>query len=171
MPLTERLRTARLELLPFAEDLVSARYIDWLNDPDVVRYSEQRHRLHTREACLAYVRSFDQLRAHLWAILESGDHIGNISAHRNEPNATADVGILIGVRERHGHGLGCEAWCAVCDWLLATGIRKITAGTMAANGAMLRVFAKAGMIEEARLRQQVLLDDRPEDVVRVARFR
>jgi RimJ/RimL family protein N-acetyltransferase len=170
-PRTERLQTPRLTLLPFREDMISDRYIGWLNDEAVVRYSEQRHRAHTRETCFAYVRSVDHVNFHLWAIHEGSDHIGNISAHRDRYNGTADVGILLGARQRHGTGLGSEAWSAVCDWLLATGVRKVTAGAMEANRPMLRVFAKTGMIEEARLQSQFVLGGRTVDGVLVARFR
>jgi RimJ/RimL family protein N-acetyltransferase len=168
---TERLQTAHLTLLPFREDMVSDRYVGWLNDADVVRYSEQRHRAHTRETCLAYVRSIDGVNSHLWAIHEGPAHIGNISAHRDCCNGTADVGILLGARQRHGAGLGSEAWRAVCDWLLATGVRKVTAGAMAANQPMLRVFAKTGMVDEARLKSHFVFGDRLVDAVLVARFR
>jgi RimJ/RimL family protein N-acetyltransferase len=165
---TERLVTERLTLLPLHEDMISDRYFGWLNDADIVRYSEQRHRRRTRETCLAYVRSVDHVNAHLWPIYAQTDHIGNISAYRHHHNGTADVGILIGVRGRHGAGLGSEAWRVVCDWLAATGVRKVTAGAMAANRPMLRVFAKTGMREEARLKSQFVLGDSLVDAVLVA---
>ncbi len=167
---TARLRTPRLELRPFTEELISARYVGWLNDPAVVRFSEQRHRTHTPASCLDYVRSIDQKSAHLWAIFHGDAHIGNISAHRDPWNATADIGILIGERSSQNAGLGGEAWQAVCDWLIATGIRKVTAGAMASNLPMLKVFRKTGMAEEARLRDQFLLDGEPIDMILVARF-
>lgn len=151
---------------------ISDTYIGWLNDADVVRYSELRHRKHSRADTQAYVRSFDHRTAHLWAIVScDAAHIGNISAHRDAANATADIGILIGARDGHRQGYGTEAWQAVCTWLFDTGVRKVTAGTMAANQPMRRVFEKCGMSVEGIKKGQFLLDGRPEDLVQVALFR
>lgn len=169
---TRLLESSRLRLEPFTESHLTKTYLGWLDDPEIVRYSELRHRRHTREDAEAYVRSFEQCTSHLWAIFTTeGAHIGNISAHRDIPNATADIGILLGARDVHGRGYGTEAWRTVCDWLFATGVRKITAGTMAANQPMRRVFEKCGMVVEGIRSAQFLLDGRPEDLVQVALFR
>lgn len=146
--------------------------MSWLNNHEVTRFSELRHRRHTRKDAEAYFRSFDHYTKHLWAIFDKeAVHIGNISAHRDIPNATADVGILLGAREDYGRGFGTEAWQAICAWLFATGIRKITAGTMAANQPMRRVFEKCGMVVEGTRKAQFLLDGHPEDLIQVALFR
>jgi RimJ/RimL family protein N-acetyltransferase len=118
------------------------------------------------------VAAIDQRTSHLWAIiLKGGDHIGNISAHRDLPNGTAEVGILLGDATVHGRGYGTEAWRAVCDWLFETGIRKISAGAMTENQPMRRIFEKCGMSEDGIRRGHLLLDGRPRDVVHVALFR
>lgn len=169
---TQLLETPHLRLEPFTMAHISDAYIGWLNDADVVRYSELRHRKHSRADAEAYFRSFDHRTAHLWAIVSSGAvHIGNISAHRDTANATADIGILIGARDGHRQGYGTEAWQVVCNWLFDTGVRKITAGTMAENRPMRRVFEKCGMSVEGIRKAQFLLDGRPEDLVQVALFR
>jgi ribosomal-protein-alanine N-acetyltransferase len=161
---TPRIATDRLTLEPFAPNMVSERYVSWLNDPDVVRYSEQRHRRHTHETCLAFVQGIDHERAHMWAI-SNGRHIGNITAHRDVPNRTADVGILLGERDEWGKGYGYEAWTAVCNWLLASGARMVTAGTMEANRAMVRIFQRSGMTIEAIRPGYFLLDGEPTGMV------
>jgi RimJ/RimL family protein N-acetyltransferase len=169
---TTGLESPRLRLEPFTESHITDAYVAWLNDPEVLRYSELRHRRHNCESAAAYVHSINQLTSHLWAVVtKDGMHIGNISAHRDVPNRTAEIGILIGVRNIHGRGYGAEAWRTVSDWLFMTGIRKITAGTMAANRPMCRVFEKCGMVVEGRRIGQFLLDGRPEDLIQVALFR
>lgn len=82
MPPSPVLRTSRLRLEPFAEPHLTERYVGWLNDPDVVRFSEQRHRRHTLASCEAYWRSFEGTPNHFWAIVAddaSLGHIGNIN--------------------------------------------------------------------------------------------
>lgn len=168
------LETKRLTLTAFADAHLTERYVAWLNDPEVVRYSEQRHRRHTLDSCRDFVRSFADGPSHLWAIVAKDralGHIGNINSAVDAPNRTADVAILIGDRKAWGRGLGAEAWAAVVDFLLgAGGMRKVTAGAMAANAAMVKIMRNAGMTEEGRRRGQFLLDGRPVDVVLTARF-
>jgi RimJ/RimL family protein N-acetyltransferase len=173
MTSTPALTTGRLALEPFSAGRISQTYVGWLNDPAVMRYSENRHRSQTVETCTAYVRSFDGGPNHLWAITESagGRHIGNISANVDEANQVAEIGILIGEREVWGRGFGREAWAAVQGFLLrAGGVRKVEAGTMAENRAMLRIFEACGMDEEGQRARHFLLEGREIDLVHYAIF-
>ena len=168
------LETPRLVLKAFSDELLTERYAGWLNDPDVVRYSEQRHQNHTLESCRRFVDSFSDGPDHLWAIIETDKglgHIGNINTAVDAPNKVADIAILIGEKQAWGGGLGAEAWTAVVDYLLdAGGMRKVTAGCMAENKAMVAVMEKSGMTEEARRQGNFLLDGKPVDMVMVAKF-
>jgi RimJ/RimL family protein N-acetyltransferase len=51
------------------------------------------------------------------------------------------------------------------------GIRKVTAGTLAVNTAMLGVMRRAGMVEDGRRRHHCLFEGRAVDVVYAALFR
>ncbi len=168
------LKTERLRLEPFTEAFLGPRHVGWLNDPDVVRYSGQRLRAHTMESCREYLESFDTSPGLLWAIVvaegEIG-HIGNIQADIDATNNIADLAILIGEKEVWGRGYGAEAWVAACDWLLGPGgLRKVFAGTMTENKAMLSIMEKAGMVEECRRRKHFLWEGREVDVVYAALF-
>jgi len=168
------IRAARLALVPFAARHLAPHYPAWLNDGDVVRYSEQRHRAHTLESCREFVAGFDDSPHHLWAVelASGGRHIGNVTAHRDPPNGVADIGILIGAKDLWGQGYGVEAWAALLEWLLGEGgVRKATAGTLATNKGMLGIMARTGMKEEARLKDHVMADGRAVDVILAARFR
>lgn len=168
---TGLLSTEKVTLKPFGIEFLSEAYVDWLNDPIVTRFSEQRHRKHDRETCLAFMRRFDQVTSHFWAICTpQGRHVGTITAVRDMPNCTADVGILVGVQDLHNKGIGTAAWAIVCAWLFATGTRKVTAGAMAVNESMLQVFAKAGMVVEGRQRSQFMWEGQEVDLVFAAAF-
>ena len=68
-------------------------------------------------------------------------------------------------------GLGGEAWNAVVDYLLGpAGMRKVTAGAIAENEAMVAIMRASGMAEEGRRRNQMLLGDRPVDVIVTGRL-
>lgn len=160
-------------MVPFSEEFLTERYVGWLNDPETVAFSEQRHRKHTLASCRAYMQSFDGTPHYFRAVVrkEAGLHIGNINAYVDVFNRTADVGILIGERTVWGQGFGLESWEAFCDQLLASGLRKITAGTMACNTGMIRVFKKYGMQPEGIRIKQFLCGGKEVDLVQYAKFR
>jgi ribosomal-protein-alanine N-acetyltransferase len=172
---TGALETPRLRVLPFGEEHLTERYVGWLNDPEVVRFSEQRHHVHTLESCRAYWRSFAGTPHHFWAVVARDPplgHLGNLNAYVDDRNGVADVGILIGERAAWGRGFGLEAWTAVVDWLFAVrGVRKVTAGTVAPNRGMLRIMERAGMVEDGRRVRHLLVEGREVDVVHAALFR
>ena len=169
------LQTARLRMVPFSEAHLTTRYVGWLNDPEVVRYSEQRHQTHTIESCRSYLLSFSGTPHYFWAIVVTGGslgHIGNINAYVDEKNLLADVGILIGEKKAWRRGYGLEAWRAVCSHLLDVAkMRKVTAGALAANTGMIRLMHKAGMVEDGRRIRHYLFDSREADVIHGALFR
>jgi RimJ/RimL family protein N-acetyltransferase len=140
--------TKRLYLLPPTSKDIT-RQIDWLNDPEVVKYSEQRHKKHDLRSQCEYVDSFSPPN-HLWAIHHNGDPIGTISARIDKHNSVADLGILIGDRSQWGKGFGLEAWTEVMQFLFSNGIRKIEAGCMKHNLAMVRICGLSGMRLEGR---------------------
>lgn len=168
------IQTERLLITSFSEEHLSDRYVAWLNDPIVVRYSEQRHRHHTQEQCRKYWEMMHTEGHILLAILLKQTpllHIGNLSAAIDHPNQTADLAIMLGERELWGQGYGSEAWSATVDELLLNqGLRKITAGTMSKNKAMLNLMKRADMAQEGCRIGQFLLDGDIVDQIDMARF-
>lgn len=170
----EEISTGRLRIVPFSERHLTAEYVSWLNDKEHMRYSEQRHRTHTIDTCRAYLESFRDTPHHFWAIETTAEpvlHIGNLNAYVDERNLVADVGILIGHPTARGRGYGLEAWSAALDYLLhERGMRKVTAGAMATNAAMLAIMRRSGMVEDGVRRRQLLREGAEIDVVHMARF-
>lgn len=163
------LETPRLLLLPFPDELLTDTYVGWLNDPEVVRFSEQRHMTHTRESCRDFIASFAGTPHGLWAIRDKTrgrHHIGNISTDVDPHTGTGDIRILIGDRAAWGTGLGAEAWMAVMAHLFDDlGLAQVTAGTLAGNAGMLRIMEKSGMRETHRRPGPTPVDDRVMDMI------
>lgn len=168
------IRTARLRIVPFEERHLTDCYVGWLNDPAVVRFSEQRHRRHDRESCRAYFESMARSKSYFCAIEEVGgalSHIGSITVAVDAPNRLADIAILLGERDARGRGLGFEAWTAVLRTLLdREGFRKVTGGTVASNRAMVRIMEKAGMEPDGRRSAHYLIEGEAVDMVHYAAF-
>ncbi len=152
-----------IRLTPFSERHFSDDYISWLNDPEVVRYSEQRHRLHDRESCSGYVVSFDSGPNLLWAIeiVESSAHIGNVSATFDINNRIADIGILIGASGLRGTGYGRLAWEGALNYLTQReDLRKVTGGCLEPNAAMVKIMRKCGMEEDGKRPDHFIFEGR-----------
>lgn len=168
------IETERLFLCAHRDKHISARYAEWLNDPETMALSRQRLAAHTVESCRAFVKSFDGTPNYLWAIECNGnpaEHIGNIRANIDTTHNTADVAILIGERSCWGAGIGSEAWQAVCQWLLSDGgVRKVYAGTTSINKGMLGIMRKAGMINDGVRIRHYEIDGQEVDVIYAALF-
>jgi [ribosomal protein S5]-alanine N-acetyltransferase len=162
-------------LRPFKADDISTVYLGWLADPEVVRFSNQRFRIHTRESALAYLNSFAGGSGNLFlGILSVEDQrlVGTITAYRSQTHQTADMGLMVGDRSYWGRGIGLDAWSTLMQYLLDTGgLRKVTGGTLRSNVGMIRVMERSGMQLEAVRAQQELVDQVAQDVLYYARFR
>lgn len=173
---------APCRIVPFAPHHLTQRYVGWLNDPAVVRFSEQRHRQHDLASCRSYAATFCG-SADLFLAIEAADapdgltagsatgHVGNITVAYDGPNASADLSIMIGEAAARGTGIGSAAWCGMVDWLLGpAGLRRVTAGTMAANHAMIALMHKSGMTIDATRPRAFLLEGAEIDLVLATRF-
>lgn len=168
------LRGERVELRLMTEDDIDARHVGWLNDAEVVRFSNQRFIKHDRASCLAYLRGFDGSAHRYWAIrrIDTGERIGTLTAYLSPHHGTVDLGLLVGERSAWGQGFGLDAWRTLMQAALAVHcVRKVTGGTLDCNIGMLKIFERAGMQHEAVRRAQELVEGQPRDLVYYARFR
>lgn len=179
--MTPTLTTSRLVLKPYYAGMVTDDHVKWLNDPDIVRYSEQRHKRHTLESVQQYVNDIATTAgSHLWGIyvifeIKNEDHhlmqIGTISAHTDAPNGISNIGIMIGERSQWGKGYGTEAWGAVCNWLFERGIRKIEMGCHFENRAMRKLAISCGMHMEGVRHDHFVVDGKPQHLLLYAKMR
>jgi [ribosomal protein S5]-alanine N-acetyltransferase len=163
------IETDRLCLKPFSERHIDDRFVSWLNDKNVMRFSDQRHVTHTKDSCMKYLDTFDGSSNHYWAIELKGESsrcIGSLTAYVDENNSVANVGIMIGDMAVWGEGFGKEAFLSIVTWLSnVKKIRKVMAGTMGINVAMLKVMSSVGMQEECRLKDYYIVDGQLADLV------
>lgn len=158
--MTPTLTTPRLVLRPLTKS--TQRQVGWLRDPEVVKYSEQRHREHTLTTCLRYIQSFEPYGC-IWSIwtMARDEHIGNIAADVDHPNNIADLSIMIGNTELWGEGFGSEAWRGATEWLLDKNggdLRKVEAGCMAVNTPMKTILERTGYQFEGERKNHFLFN-------------
>ena len=168
------IETERLRLEPFVEHHLTDRYVSWLADPEVVCWSENRHRKHTLESCRKYWQSFRGTPNMLFALVAKAPelgHVGNLNVYVDVRHGVADIGIMLGERSTWGKGFGREAWNAALQELVRTpGIRKVTGGCIADNQAMVRIMVSCGMSEDGRRTRHYVYDGRAVDLVYYASF-
>lgn len=168
-----RLEGERVAIEPFAVSDIGAAYVSWLNDPEVVRFSNQRFRAHTIESCQAYFASFADSPNLFVAVRDRADDrlVGTMTAYRTLHHGTVDIGIMIGDRRCWGAGFGQEAWDLLLGWLLALpDIRKATAGTLACNHGMVRLMERSAMTLEGVRVAQEIVEGVPQDIVLYGKF-
>jgi [ribosomal protein S5]-alanine N-acetyltransferase len=169
----EILEGSKVHLRRFRETDVTDTYLAWLNDPLVVRFSNQRFRTHDRASSVRYLESFSNTGNLFLCVTrkDDGRAIGTMTAYISKPHGTADIGIMIGETSIWGQGFGQDAWDTLIAWLLDKGgIRKVTAGTLASNHSMIKLMQRSGMQFEAVRKHQEIVEGRPEDIVYFAKF-
>jgi ribosomal-protein-alanine N-acetyltransferase len=163
----------QVKLDVFTKENITDAYLDWLNDPIVVRYSGQRFHRHTLETSLSYLRSFDSTANLFLAVSLKGDekYVGTMSVHISSIHKTADVGIMIGDKTCWGSGVGGDAWSTVLSFLLdRVRTRKVTGGTLACNKGMVKIMLNSGMKPDGVRVAQELVDCQVQDILYFAKF-
>lgn len=170
---TPEIETDRLRLVRYRASMVTDQHVAWLNDPEVVKFSEQRHCAHTLETQHDYLNTFPK-DSHIWLIKEQINgaiyHIGTITAYVDIHNKVANMGILIGQKGVWGKGYGTEAWTAVMGWLFESGIFKVEAGFMQTNFGMRKIVNRSRMELEAVVFQHFERMGKREDKILFGKF-
>ena len=164
----------RIRLVELTRDYVTQEYVEWLNNSEIMRFSEQRHYHHSMSTCISYLESFNDSPNYIWAIelLNNNCHIGNINAYLDMHNNTADVGLLIGYKKYWNKGYGYESFRLVTEFLFnKLGIRKVSAGAMSSNLGMIKIMKNIGMKEDGVRKKQYLVDGQEVDCIHMAIYK
>lgn len=163
----------KVDLFPFEYNDITDTYIRWLNDPVVTQFSNQRFVKHDRDSCVRYLAAFDNSSNLFLSIRsrENGCSIGTMTVYYSPYHGTADVGLLIGERTIWGRGYGQDAWKTVVDWLSShDAVRKVTAGTLTCNKAMIALMERSGMELEAVRKNQEIVAGQAVDLLYYAKW-
>ena len=160
-----------VQLLPMYSSDITEAYLSWLNDKELMKFSNQRHLNHTRASSESYLNSFDQNSSFIFKIVAETEMIGTLSISLDKHNLVGVMGILIG-RQYCGLGLGGKAWNKAIEISFGElGLRKIKAGAAAYNLPMKRIFEKSNMSFEANLSSDLLIEGMPQDLHIFSKFR
>jgi RimJ/RimL family protein N-acetyltransferase len=140
-------------LSSFETGQISEDYVQWLRDPDVVRFLEVRHNPVTLLSISDYVEGvLNSEHSCLFRILESASkrHIGNLRLGPiDKYNAVAEVGIMVGEKSAWGRGYGADAIVTAARFAFKhLGLKKLVAGVNEHNLGSMRLFEKSGFVVE-----------------------
>lgn len=144
---------------------VSEAYVSWFNDPATFRFLGSKFP-QTATSVRDYVASV-KAPNFVSRIMRTSDdrHIGNIAMYNFHPiHRRMELGIVIGDASCRGRGVGREACrLAITHVFEHLNLHKVTAGAVADNVSMARVFLSLGFTIEGTLREHYFLGDRYRD--------
>ena len=149
-----------LRLLAIEDDLDN--YFKWMNDPEVVRFTESKGRSYTKDDIKEYIRVVNNGNNRLFGIFlnESKQHVGNIKlGNIDYTNKRAYIGIIIGEKNLWGRGLATEAIPIAVDFAFTVlKLKKLYGGMYAVNVGSFKSFLKAGFTECGRQKEHHCAD-------------
>lgn len=169
------LESSRLFLKPLSLEHLSAKYVGWLNDPEVYRYLETGGD-YDLEKLGKFLSDIEKKTILFWAIHLKKDlkHIGNIKIDPiHLRHNIGEYGILMGDRKEWGKGYAREASQRVIDFCFKEKIpklRKMTLGVVADNEIAIRLYRKLGFKTEGHYKYHAFHDDKYCDTLRMALF-
>ena len=154
------LRDDYVILRPLLAEDASPEYLDWLNDPEVLRYRSSKAYPSTATDLEAYIASIPSRGDLVLAICEAegGRHIGNIALNTILwTHKTAELSIMIGGRDTWGKGYGRRAIKLITAHAFRSmGLRRIWAESP--NPAFNAVMKRLGWVKEGVKRSAFLVD-------------
>ena len=137
-------------------------YLNWMNDPDVVKYTEQRFKKHSLKSIKKFVLSkLSSKNEHIYGIFikknKNEFHIGNIKIGPIDYfHKTADISYIIGYKKYWNKGLGSLAVKKIIELSRKKyRLKKITAGCYEMNKGAIEVLKKNKFIMEASFKNQI----------------
>lgn len=150
-------------LKPITRNEITKRYVCWLNDKDVNRFLECRHKKQTKRDIYAYINMTRRKPGcDIFAIFtkKNREHIGNLGLFECNPHHGYVVyGIMIGNKRAQSMGLGGEASFLLVEYLFRDPtVRKICANIYSKNISACRLLENIGFVKEGVARAQVRLE-------------
>ena len=136
-----------------------------------MKFSENRHFRFTKKKCLLFYEENKKNKNFFFLIQKNNKfktQIGTMMGKVDNINKVCDLGILISEK---GKGYGLEAWKFALNYIFSKKIRKITAGSMSTNFAMLKIFQRSNMLYEYRKKEQFLNNNKKIDLIGYSIFK
>ena len=147
---------------------VSDEYVSWLNDYEVVRFTDQKSVEHNKEGVADFVN--DKLNSNvdlLFGIFFDTRHIGNIKLGPIDYiHKVSDISFFIGDKKMWGKGLMTQVIGFVVGLAFNdVGLDKVTAGAYVNNIGSIKTLKRNGFVVEGRRIKKCFFEGERIDVV------
>jgi RimJ/RimL family protein N-acetyltransferase len=147
----------------------------WFNNPIITQHMEQGYYPNTLHKQQVFLSSLSQDNGSIQLAIidkESDTLIGTVGLHQiNTFNRNADISIVIGDPTFSGKGIGKEAVNLMIEHAFKTlNLHKVTAGMAATNSSSYNLFKSLGFQEEARQKEQLFLNGRYTDLIKLGKI-
>ena len=141
---------------------VSIEYMNWMNDYEVVKFTESRYVVHTLESLKEFILNVKNDYNYCFAIIDkqSSKHVGNIKIGNIHPiYKYADVGLIIGNKNFYGKGIATEALKLCIEFAFKQlKLHRLWAGIYDVNIGSIKAFEKAGFVREGCEKEKCLFE-------------
>jgi RimJ/RimL family protein N-acetyltransferase len=154
-----------ITLEDFKIEDINQDYLSWLNDKEHMKYSRQSLIEHNKVSVVKYIDNLADTNNIFLSIKKNSTLIGTLTIYIDSDYQVCSPGILIG-KGFAKFGYGGLVWrFAVGAISKDLRMRKVSAGAMINNYAMIKLFERSGMEIEATLDKAALFDGIPIDLV------
>jgi len=161
-------------LRPLTKEDVSDNYISWLNDYEVMKFTEQKYHKHSKGDVEKFVnQKFESKSDFLFGIFYENKHIGNIKLgpilweHRS-----AVITYFIGEKSYWGNGIATIVVEKVVNFgITDLSLEKIHAGYYSNNYASGKVLANCGFKLEGERTKSLIFEGKRVNYVLVGYFK
>jgi len=167
-PLTDGVVT----LTALDETAAKGAYLEWLRDPEVIRFLESRFNQFDEDQLARFIRSKNVSENRILAgIFFEGRHVGNIKLEFDGHHRRGELGLMIGDKAVWGRGIARRAIALISDFAFQElPITKLCAGCYVNNFGSRKAFEAAGFVSEAIRHNHFIDGDQRVDAVSMARF-
>lgn len=152
------------------KDDISEEYVLWMNDNEVVKYTEQRYIKHHKNNVKEFVnQKFYSNKDFLMGIFFEDKHIGNIKLGPIKwEHKSSEISFFIGNKEYWGRGIASLIVSKVVDFgINVLELKKINAGYYESNIVSAKVFNRCGFSIEGKRLSEVIFEGKRENYILV----
>ena len=142
---------------------VSEAYLGWLNDYEVIKFTEQKHFKHSLKSVEDFIiQKYESNSDLLFGIFYSNEHIGNIKLGPIKwKHKSAEISYFIGNRKFWGKGIATKAVKKVVEYALdVLLLEKVNAGYYDQNLGSAKVLERCNFVVEGTKVSDVIFENK-----------
>jgi len=157
------MRNKDISLKKISKKDITIDYINWMNDVEVVQFTEQKYKKHTKKNIVSFIEKTNKDKSSIiFGVFFEDKIIGTIKIGKiNKIHKSADISYVIGNKNFWNRGVGTIIVKRVCSFIFKKlKLKKITAGTYSLAKGSQNILIKNGFKLEGVLVKQIFYKNR-----------